>query len=580
MIKISVKPNKSLADKILEKVPPVITWMVIFFPIIGSFLMPEVVAVFVLVFNVFFLYRSIAFTVQFILSLIKLRAASQVNWQAKVEGLDNIQGEIVRLQDAKATIKKIDFTSSNFDLPRLKPSKIVNGKISLSKDVSKLPKLFQKVVFRLEKRKIINYINNEIDKLLELQEMNLISYKELNHVIVIPHAKEPYGVLDQTLKQLSQSTFPTKQISIVLGAEARDPEGYTKSIKLQEKYKNVFGHIWVSTHVLGKDEIIGKSSNMAAAGKEAYKQIMKLGWDLRKTTVTSCDADSKLPPEYFSYLSYEFITHEDREYKFYTGAILLYANIWRIDFIARVRNSLSSIYNVGKLVRPDKFVPFSTYSTSMWLVKEVGFWTPWITPEDFHLFFKSSFHFPHKVSTIPLFTKIMVDAAEGDGHIDTFKNNYYQSRRWQWGVSDDGWVLKHLIINFGRLPVIVYYRGFHVIFDHILAPTASFLIMIGANVPPLVNPRFANTVLGARLPGISSFIIRLTLVAFMISVFFDIFLRPKRDGANLLQKIMTPFEWVINPIVGFVLTSVPGLEAHTRLLFGKYLEYYVTKKKA
>lgn len=563
--------TKTRVDKIFEKIPPLITWALIVFPVVGSIFIPEVVAIFVITFNVFFLYRSIAFTIQFAIGTIRLRAAEQIDWQAKVEGLDNIDQEIEELANSLERISKLTYEDRFESL---------SNKYRSYKGVFKLPQRLQKSIFIWEKYKTKRYIKQEIEKLRSYKDMNLYNWHEINHLIIIPHAKEPLGVLDSTLANISRQTFPTKQIHIVLGSEERDPEGYEKSIKLKEKYKDVFGNIWVSKHILKENEIVGKSSNMAAAGKHAVKEIKKLGWDLKKTTVTSCDADSLLPEEYFSYLTYEYITQKDREYKFYTGAILLYANIWRIDFFARVRNSMSSMYNVGKLVRPDKFIPFSTYSTSFWLVDQIGYWTPWITPEDFHIFFKSSFKFPHKVSTIPMFTKIMVDAAEGETHLETFKNNYYQSRRWAWGVSDDGWVLKNLVANFTKFPLIVHYRGLHVILDHVLAPSSSFLLLLGANLPPIINPQFGTQVFGAKLPGISSAIIRLTFVSFLGAIVFDFLVKPKRDGVSLLRKIMTPFEFILNPIVGLTLTSIPGLEAHTRLLFGKYLEYYITKKKA
>lgn len=572
---VKVRPVKTTSDKIFEKIPPILTWFVIIFPIVGSFFVPELVAIFVLTFDVFFLYRSISFTVQFILGLILLRAAEQVNWFAKVEGLEDIDGEISKLQDSINEINNADFATFNNG----------NGH-TYAKYVGSLPTALQKMIFFWEKAKTKRYINSSIRELKSIKqevnddELTLISYKEINHVVVIPHAKEPLEVLDKTLARISESSFPRKQIHIMLGAEERDPEGYDKSVILQKKYGNVFGNIWISKHVLKEHELIGKSSNMAAAGKLAVEKIRELEWDLKKTTVTSCDADSQIPVEYFSYLTYKFITTKDAEYKFYTGAILMYANIWRIDFLARVRNSLSSIYNVGKLVRPDKFVPFSTYSTSFWLVEQAGYWTPWVTPEDFHIFFKSSFTFPDKVSTIPMFIKIMVDAAEGDNMIDSFRNNYYQSRRWQWGVSDDGWVLKNLVYKFGKLPFIVYYRGLHVMIDHILAPSSSFLIMLGANLPPFLNEEFGGTVFGAKLSNMSSFLIRLTLASFIIAIVFDVFLKPKQDGVSIFRRLITPVEWIFNPVVGLFLTSVPGLEAHTRLLFGKYLEYYITKKKA
>lgn len=570
MVMVKVSPNKTTTDKIFEKIPPLITWLVILFPVVGSFLVPELVAVFILTFNVFFLYRSIAFSTQFLLGLIKIRGARQVDWQVKVEGLEDISAEISKLESSLAQIKQVNFETTYEKIRKIK-----------KRDRKRiLPKLLEKIVFRISKWKTGIYIEDEIDNLKELQKRKLVSYKDLKHIVLIPHAKEPLAVLDNTLKELARSQFPTKQIYIVLGAEARDPEGYDKSKVLQKKYGKIFGNVWISNHVMKKHEIVGKSSNMAAAGKYVYKKITELGWDLKKTTVTSCDADSRLPAEYFSYLSYKFITTKNAEYKFYTGAILLYANIWRLDFLARVRNSLSSMYNVGKLMRTDKFIPFSTYSTSFFLVKEAGFWTPWITPEDFHIFFKASFTYPKLVSTVPLFCKIMVDAAEGENRIDTFRNNYYQSRRWQWGVSDDGWMLKNLVMNIGRYPFIIYYRGLHVLLDHILAPSSSFLILLGANLPPMLNPRFRSTVFGARLPGISSTIVRVTFLAFLVAIIADIFLKPKRDGVSWFRKMLTPLEWFLNPVVGFLLTSIPGLEAHTRLLFGKYLEYYITKKKA
>jgi hypothetical protein len=37
-------------------------------------------------------------------------------------------------------------------------------------------------------------------------------------------------------------------------------------------------------------------------------------------------------------------------------------------------------------------------------------------------------------------------------------------------------------------------------------------------------------------------------------------------------------QYFLYPMVGLVLSVLPALEAHTRLLFGRYLEYRVTEK--
>jgi hypothetical protein len=38
-------------------------------------------------------------------------------------------------------------------------------------------------------------------------------------------------------------------------------------------------------------------------------------------------------------------------------------------------------------------------------------------------------------------------------------------------------------------------------------------------------------------------------------------------------------EWVLAPLIILILGSVPALDAQTRLLLGKYMEFYSTEKK-
>ena len=55
--------------------------------------------------------------------------------------------------------------------------------------------------------------------------------------------------------------------------------------------------------------------------------------------------------------------------------------------------------------------------------------------------------------------------------------------------------------------------------------------------------------------------------------------RPKRSEAvSLIKKMLTPIEFIMMPVVTFIFTALPGIDAHTRLMLGKYLEYRVTEK--
>lgn len=573
---MSSGPPRTIKDKFFEKVPPLAGIFLIVLPIILSFIAPIFAAYYVLALNVYFLYKSIAFAVQFALSLIKIRETQQINWDEKLEGLEDIPTEIFKIENQLKKIKKLKWSEvkENRDMPQnlSYPDQILFN-------VSKLPQIFQRLLFHYEKWKTINYLEEEnftLNELLGREES--IHPSEIQHVVMIPHAKEPYSILRETLRLLKKQTFSNKQINIVLGAEAADPDGVKKSRRLKNEFKDDFNNIWITNHVLGKNEIVGKSSNMAWAGKAAVKEIKKLGWDLKKVTMTSCDADSKLPETYFSYVTYLFLTQQDAKYKFFNGAMVFYNNIWRLPFYARIKNSMSTIYNVSRLVRTDKLFPFSTYTTSFWLIEQIGYWTPWVTPEDYHLFFKSLFKFPDKVSCIPMYTKIMSDAAEGKTHWATIKNNYKQERRWSWGVSDDGWVIQSLIKNWNKYNLRVKYMTFHVLFDHVIGVSGSAIILVGGNLLKYINPVFDKSVLGVRLPGVSSTLIRFTLIFMVIVILLDFYLKPRPKHNPWWRKITRIVEWVALPYASFILSLLPGIEAHTRLLFGRYLEYYVTKK--
>ena len=41
---------------------------------------------------------------------------------------------------------------------------------------------------------------------------------------------------------------------------------------------------------------------------------------------------------------------------------------------------------------------------------------------------------------------------------------------------------------------------------------------------------------------------------------------------------MTYLQWLALPVVGLVFSNLPALDAQTRLMVGKYLEYRVTEK--
>lgn len=550
------------------------TWFIILFPIWAGFLIPTPVAYIIILFNVYFLYRSASFAILFIISLRHLLRSESLNWLNKLYEIDNINHSIAALEQKLQVVKRMDYQ-------KLVEDKLTDQK---QKQFKRVPRLLRSLIFRIERNKTANFIKAQISELNEINQNGInLDWKDIHHVIIIPHWKEPFHILEDTVERIKKSNYPTHKISIVMAGEKRDPEGYDKSVKLKNAYQDHFENFWITTHELKDNEIVGKSSNMASAGKFLVKEVAKLKWDLQKVIITSCDADSLLPKDYFANVSYKYATTANYQYKFYSAVILFYANIWELPFYARVKNSISSMNNLSRMPRTDKLVPFSTYSVSLWLIDRAGYWTPWVTPEDFHIFFKSLFTAPDKVSTEPIYQRILSDAAEGDTHMDTIKNTYFQERRWSWGISDDGWLIKNVLILLrkGKLPLITLYKSAHVIFDHVMMIGITMIGTVWSNIMLFINPKFAHTVLGTNLPGVASFMINITVWFLVFLIIVDlIMIKPdSKKFKGLTGKLLTLMEWIALPYTGFFLVILPGVEAHTRLLFGKYLEYYLTKKK-
>jgi len=194
------------------------------------------------------------------------------------------------------------------------------------------------------------------------------------------------------------------------------------------------------------------------------------------------------------------------------------------------------------------------------------------------LFFKSYFAKDGDFEVEPIFLPIYADAAQSTGFWSSMRNQYEQIKRWAWGVSDDAYIIRHFVLN-DRVPFIdKSIRVLKVIEDHFLWPVNWFAITVSAMLPPLLNEQFGRTIIGKTLPQVSSTLLTLSMISMLAIFIIDAKNRPPRPNKNLWSYITQPLEFLLIPLVGFFFSALPGIDAHTRLMFGKYMEYRVTEK--
>ncbi|OGK14109.1 hypothetical protein A2861_04040 [Candidatus Roizmanbacteria bacterium RIFCSPHIGHO2_01_FULL_38_15] len=402
---------------------------------------------------------------------------------------------------------------------------------------------------------------------------------DINHFVIIPNYKEPLHKLEATLDAMRKTDYPYKKITVVLAFEKRETSAAEKAKKLNSLFGKYFHEIITTYHEIKENEVPGKASNQTYAAKIVDTLCEKNHFDSKKVIITICDSDSMLPPNYFSYLTLEFLKDRSRDYHFYWAPVLLYNNFWKLPFFVRMQATLSSILRLAFLSQKEHLIQISTYSTNLWLLKQIGFWDVDIIPEDWHIYFQAFFKFGDKVKTLPLYTIVNGDAVYSGGIIKTLVNRYEQEKRWAWGVTDIAYFWKNAFTTAHINWVLKFKKFIYLAETHLLWPTSFFILTISGSIPPLINPVFKRTVLGFILPQLSGFILTLATLMLILYIYLDIKLRQKlRVQTRLINVPLMLVQWYLLPVVSFVLSSLPALDAHTRLLLGKKIKYKVTEK--
>ena len=494
---MSHKKINHLLVRTLEILPGFVSWNLILFPYWGVFVVPNLVAYFILLFNIYWFYQSFQIAVTSTVSHIRMQASMRNDWVA----------------DLKREYEK-------------------------------------------EWQKVMNFI-------------------------IIPTYKEPLYILERTLKSIEKQTLAQANITVVIAQEFRAPEEHRKEI--EKGLIKTFGeklNIIFTVHKLTPGEIIGKASNERYAAIETKKKMIGKGKaDMDYATVTSCDADHTYHPNHFAALTYLFLNNPKRHLHFWQPAVMFYNNIWELPAITRIQNTLSSIWNMSQLPRRDRLINQQNYSLSFKLLDDAGYWDADKIPEDWGIFFKAFYKKQGRVEVEPIYLPLFADGVLSTSLIKTLRNQYSQFVRWAWGVSDTPWIIKHYILTPGVSFTNKSMRMLQMIQQHFLWPVNWFIVTIGLTLPTLLNPAFGRTTLGYMVPQISSFILTLALMFLIVMLIFDRIYKPARPkNFPVWRAMLMPLEFVLMPVAGFVFGALPGLDAHTRLMLGKYIEYKATEK--
>jgi hypothetical protein len=409
-----------------------------------------------------------------------------------------------------------------------------------------------------------------------------LPWNKVHHAIVLPTYDESLEVLQSSLRSLVATDFPKEQMHVVVGFEERGGEAARqRALALQHEFGDSFQTFLTTFHPDGlPGERRVKSANATWALKEIEQAIYQQGIETDQVLVSNFDSDTVVSPSYFSYLTYVFITHPTPYRVSYQPLPMYNNNVWDAPAFSRVIATGSTFWQMIESTRPERLVTFSSHSMTLKALKEVGYWHKDIISEDSRIFWQCLLHYNGQYSTEPLYTTVSMDAALGATWWQTLKNQYKQKRRWAWGIENFPYLAEGFYRN-RRIPwrVKVTYLFRTLEGHHSWATTP--IIVAGLGWLPIFfgGPEFQTTVLSYSLPFVTRTIMSIAMFGLLISTALSMLLLPPRPpDYSRWRYFGIVGQWALVPFIATLLSAFPALDAETRLLLGRDLQFNVMQK--
>lgn len=408
------------------------------------------------------------------------------------------------------------------------------------------------------------------------------NFEDICHVVILPVAKEPHDVIAPAIKALARQTFPVKRIMVFFALEqSAPPQTRTDVENLVREFNNTFQDFQVVIHPAGvPGEARVKGANATHAAKHAAQVLREQNIDFANVLVSCFDADTVVDPQYFACLTYYFLTTPHKTRASYQPIPVYNNNIWNVPGFSRVMEIGSSFFQLVEATNPEKLVTFSSHSMSFKSLVEIGYWPVDMISDDSAIFWKAYLFYEGDYKVVPMSITVSMDATVAKNWWQTFKNIYKQRRRWAYGVENFP-ILMRGFIAAENIPFGLKLRHlFKMLEGHVSWATWGFLLTTLGWLPALLaGKEFHKTTIYYNEPHIALTIYRLSSISLIISVILSIVLLPRTGSKwGWLKKTAHVLEWLIMPFVIVFLSALPALDAQTRLMFGKYMEFWVTDK--
>ncbi len=410
-----------------------------------------------------------------------------------------------------------------------------------------------------------------------------LPWDKVHQAVLLPTYNESLEVLSASLRSIENCDFPRDRLHVVVGFEERAGKpARRRAAALRRRFAGSFGTFLTTFHPDGlPGEKRVKSANAVWAMKEMEKELASKNIKEEQVVVSNFDSDTVISRNYFSYLTYVFITHPDRYRASYQPLPMYHNNVWDAPAFSRVIATGSTFWQMIESIRPERLVTFSSHSMSLKALRDVGYWQKDVVSEDSRIFWQCLLHYNGQYRTEPLYTSVSMDAALASSWWQTLKNQYKQKRRWAWGIENFPYMALGFLRN-RKIPFRTkFIYSFRTLEGHYSWATVA-TIVAGLGWLPVFfgGPEFHATFLSYSLPYMARGIMSVAMLGLLVSGALTLLLLPaKPDKYSAWRYLPMALQWVLVPVIATVLSALPALDAETRLMLGRDLQFNVMEKR-
>ena len=255
-------------------------------------------------------------------------------------------------------------------------------------------------------------------------------------------------------------------------------------------------------------------------------------------------------------------------------------NIWQAPSFSRVIATSGTFWQMMQQARPEQLVTYSSHSMPFKTFNEIGYPLNLVS-DDSRIFWKSYFAHDGDYRVVPLYYPVSMDAVLAKNFFRTVVNQYKQQRRWAWGVENVPYLFygffKNKKIPFSEKirQSFVIFEGFWS-----WATAALLTFFLGWLPLVLGGEKFGSTLLAYNLPKLIANLMTLAMTGMLVSAVISLFILPPRPkNCSKLKNLSMLLQWGLLPVTLIVFGAFPALDAQTRLMLNKPLGFWVTEKK-